>query len=415
MKAEIISIGDELLIGQTINTNAGWMGKELSGNGIDVVRVTTIKDTKEDIIAAVNEAMERADFTFITGGLGPTKDDITKFTLAEMFDSKLILNDEILERIADFFEKRGRKMLQSNIDQAKLPEKCKVVTNYNGTASGMWFEKNGSHVISMPGVPYEMKAMMTDQILPVVYRIAEVATTFTETRLIQGIGESFLAEIIKDWENEVRAEGFSLAYLPSPGIIRMRITFDDEKDQDKVNTYFERLQKLVPKNFVGSGDLSLEQHIGTLLLDDNESIGTVESCTGGYLASLLTKHSGSSSFYKGSMLTYANEAKKNMVSVSDEILRTRGAVSEEAVLQMAKEGRARLNVDWCLSTSGIAGPGGGTKRKPVGFVWIAVAGPNGILKAKSFQFGDNRERNIKMTALSALNMLRIAKLNIENE
>lgn len=415
MKAEIISIGDELLIGQTINTNASWMGTELTQNGIDVVRVTTIKDTADDIVNAVNEAMDRADFTFITGGLGPTKDDITKYTLAQLFEDELVMNNEVLERIAAFFSKRGREMLQSNIDQAKLPSKAEVVPNDNGTACGMWFNKNNKHVISMPGVPYEMKPMMLNHVLPKVYQLAGVATKFTETRLIQGIGESFLAEIIRDWEDELRAEGLSLAYLPSPGVIRMRITFENAEDRTKVLSYFERLKELVPKNFIGDGALSIEEHIGLLLKKDNETIGTVESCTGGYLASLLTKHSGSSDFFKGSFLTYANEMKQKLVDVSEDVLNTRGAVSKETVEQMASVGRSKLNVDWCLATSGIAGPNGGTARKPVGFVWIAVAGPNNILKSKSFQFGDNRERNISMAALSALNMLRIAKLGLENE
>jgi nicotinamide-nucleotide amidase len=412
MKAEIISIGDELLIGQTVNTNASWIGKELSEAGIDVVRVTTIADLTEEIEDAVKQSMIRADYVFITGGLGPTKDDITKLTLANLFNSELILDAELLKRIESFFMVRGREMIQSNIDQAKIPANCKVIDNDEGTACGMWFQEQGTHLFSMPGVPYEMKAMMSSSIIPLVKDQIGKIDKKTKTILIQGIGESFLAEKVTDWENEIRDNGFSLAYLPSPGIIRMRISYKSEKDDALVDSFFDRLKEMIPKNFIGDGNIGIEEHVANYLLKDEETIGTVESCTGGALAALLTKHSGASAFFKGSILTYDNEVKKSLVGVSQEILSTRGAVSEETVIQMAKAGREKLSIDWCIATSGIAGPTGGTVRKPVGFIWIAVAGPNGELVAKSFQFGDNRERNVKMAVNASLNLLRIVKFGL---
>ena len=412
MKAEIITIGDEILIGQIVDTNSQWIGTELNKIGVSVFQISSIQDDKQHILNALKEAQERVDIVILTGGLGPTKDDITKYTLCKIFDSELILNEELLKKIESYFEVRNREMIQSNIDQAKIPDVCKVIDNDEGTACGMWFEQNGTHLFSMPGVPYEMKAMMKKSILPIVKEKAKSKEKCTQTMLIQGIGESFLAEKIEDWENKVRNDGFGLAYLPSPGIIRMRITYEDHQLDEKVMAYFEELKTIIPKNFIGSGDYSIEEHIGLLLKNANETVGTVESCTGGALASSLTKHSGSSVFFKGSILTYDNEVKKAMVGVSQEILETRGAVSEETVTQMAKEGRRKLGVDWCIATSGIAGPTGGTKRKPVGFIWIAVAGPNNKFIAKSFQFGDNRDRNIKMAVNSSLNLLRLLKLNL---
>jgi nicotinamide-nucleotide amidase len=411
MKAELISIGDELLIGQTINTNASWLGQELSMRGIKVENGVVISDDKTAIENAVDIAIKRADVVIITGGLGPTKDDITKHTLCAYFDTELEINPEVLARVEKFFKDRGRPMLDVNIQQAALPKKAKVLHNYHGTASGMWFEKDGSVVISLPGVPYEMKGIMNDEVFPKLKEKFGVSSVFHKTILFQGIGESFLADQIQEWENKVREEGLSLAYLPSPGIVKLRLTsFKGVEDESKIDEYFQVLKTQFPTHYFGDGQVTLSEVVGDLLRDKKKTVGTVESCTGGSLAASFVSIPGSSDYFQGSFLTYSNELKMKLVNVSSEDLERVGAVSEEVAKQMAENGRKALGVDYCLATTGIAGPDGGTEEKPVGTVWIAVASENGV-KAKKFLFGNHRQRNIDMTVLTALNMLRLELKN----
>lgn len=412
MRAEILSIGDELLIGQTINTNASWLGQECSKLGIRIVHVTTISDEKQLIKDAVDEAFKRADLVLVTGGLGPTKDDITKYTLCEYFDSELEIHIPTLQRIEAFFSKRNRPMLEVNIRQAELPKKCTILENVNGTAAGMWFENDGKILISMPGVPYEMKGIMMEQAFPRLKERFALKALYHRTLMTQGIGESFLADQIQDWENEVREKGLGLAYLPSPGMVKLRLTsYEGESRADEIETYFKLLEERFPNYVYGKEDETIQLVLGRLLRDKKMTIGTVESCTGGSLAQTLVSVAGASDYFQGSFLTYTNDLKNRLVDVSKHDLDTVGAVSREVVEQMAKNGREKLGVDVCISTSGVAGPDGGTEALPVGTIWIGIATNDKVI-TKKFQFGDHRERNIQMTVLTALNLVRCEILGI---
>lgn len=408
-KAIVVSIGDELLIGQTINTNAGWIGKELSKVGVHPFAGEVIQDDEHEIIKMLDRWVGNVDAILITGGLGPTKDDITKKVLANYFGCELVINEKVLAKISDYFESRGREMLQVNIDQALLPTCAKVLENDMGTASGMWFEKNGTIVISMPGVPYEMKHIMNERVLPVFKEKFLEYEIVHFTVMTQGKGESYLAEIIKDWETELREDGMKLAYLPSPGIVKLRITAvgnDVQVLNKKVNEKVEALQQLIPKLIFGYNGVTLEEVVGELLKDRNESLSTAESCTGGYVAHLITSIPGSSAYYQGSVLSYSNDVKINELNVSSSDLINHGAVSQEVVEQMAQNVRTKLGTTYGVATSGIAGPDGGTEEKPIGTVWIAVADENKVY-SKKLQLGNNRERNIKVSSIYLLNTLRL--------
>jgi nicotinamide-nucleotide amidase len=406
MNVIVISIGDELLIGQTINTNASWLGQEISKIGGNIIEGLTISDKKDQIIQSVDYAINKADVVVITGGLGPTKDDITKHTLTEYFETELEIHQPTLEKITTYFSMRKRPMLESNIQQAALPKDCTILTNNYGTASGMWFEKTGKVVISLPGVPYEMKGIMTEEVFPRFKEKFQLQSMYHKTILTQGIGESFLAEQLADWENRIRQEGLGLAYLPSPGIVKLRVSSTQgEKDKEKIEEYLKEIQVLLPQAVFGYENETLPEIIGKQLLEKGLKIGTVESCTSGLLANQIVSISGASDYFEGSLLTYSYKLKEEILGISKTTLLENGAVSEIVALQMAEKGLEKLDVDICLSTTGIAGPLGGTEDKPVGLVWIGLATKNGV-KAMKFQFGDNRERNLQMTVLSALNWLR---------
>jgi nicotinamide-nucleotide amidase len=412
MQAEIITIGDELLIGQTINTNAAWIGNELSLIGIPVKFCTTISDEEKTILQTIDLAFSRSQLIIVTGGLGPTKDDITKETLCKYFETELEINPNALFRIEKYFEARNRKMLDVNVQQAALPKSCKVIDNFQGTACGMWFDKNGAVLVSIPGVPYEMKAMMTNELLPVFKDKFQVSSIFHKTIISTGIGESYLAEIMSDWEDEIRNQGLGLAYLPSPGIVRLRITSDrGETDLKLIDGFFTEIQKRIPQHIFGYENETLIEVVSNLLKSKNKTVGTVESCTGGAIASMLTSISGASNYFLGSLITYSNELKNELANVNLETIKHFGAVSEECVREMAMEGQKKLGVDYCISCSGIAGPEGGTADKPVGEVWISIATKQGVI-SKKYNFGDNRERNIQMTVLASLNLLRCVVLEI---
>jgi nicotinamide-nucleotide amidase len=406
MKAIVISIGDELLIGQTINTNAAWIGQELSKLGGSVIEGLTISDQADKIIETVGYAINRADVVLITGGLGPTKDDITKHTLARFFNTELEIHKPTLEKITNYFTSRNRPMLESNIQQAALPKNCTILPNNYGTAAGMWFEKENRIVISLPGVPYEMKGIMTEEVFPLFKQRFQLNSLYHKTILTQGIGESFLAEQISDWENKVRSEGLGLAYLPSPGLVKLRLSSPNgEIDKQKIEEYLSEIQSLLPEAVFGFENDTLPKIIGELLKEKNLKIGTVESCTSGLLANQIVSVSGASEYFEGSLLTYSYDLKESLLDIKKETLLQNGAVSEIIAEEMAVGGLKKLGVDVCISTTGIAGPLGGTEDKPVGLVWVGLATKNQV-KAKRFQFGDNRERNIQMTVLSALNWLR---------
>jgi len=407
MTAEIISIGDELLIGQVINTNASWIAEQLNQAGITVYQVTTISDKREHILTTLRDAGKRVDIILLTGGLGPTKDDITKETLCEYFGSRLVFNESIFEGIKKLFGKRGFKISELNRKQAFVPENCIPVKNNAGTAPGMWFEKDGKIYVSMPGVPYEMKPMISDFVIPEIRKRFKVGSILHKTVLTQGWPESKLAAKIESWE-EGLPENIKLAYLPSPGSVRLRLTATgNEKStlEKQVRQEIEKLEKIIPGAIFGYDEDELHVITGKLLRDKNQTISTAESCTGGYIAHLITSVAGSSDYFKGSVVAYANEIKQHVLGVKEKSLIDFGAVSEAVVKEMAEGVRQKFNTGYAIATSGIAGPGGGTKEKPVGTTWIAVATPDKTI-ARHFLFGEHRERNIRKTALTALNMLR---------
>lgn len=402
MQAEIISIGDELLLGQTINTNASWMSEQLALIGINTIQVTTISDDHDHIIKSVDDALRNSDLVLVTGGLGPTRDDITKKALAEYFETPLVMNKEVEKKVVDFFESRGREVLQVNRDQALLPESAKMIPNELGTASGMWFERDDKIVISMPGVPYEMKSMMKESILPQLSD--ENHKLYYAMVYTQGIGESKLADLIKPWEEKIEASGLKLAYLPSPGLVKLRITSQDG-DKILVDEICRDLKQQFPKLVYSLNTFSIAKVVGEILKYGSSTVGTVESCTAGSLSAMITSVAGASEYFMGSLITYSNEEKMKLAGVKKETLINHGAVSEETAVEMANGGREKLGVDYCVSTTGIAGPDGGTKEKPVGTVWIAISSSKGTV-AKKFLFGSDRARNVEMTCLSALNFLR---------
>ena len=411
MKTEIINIGNELLIGQVVNTNAAWMAEQMNMAGFLVERTTMIPDDREQILATLQEAHLRSSVVLITGGLGPTKDDITKEVLCRFFNTKLVFHQEAFKDVESIFKIRGIQVTNLNRQQAELPENCTSIPNYNGTARGMWFTKTDNNqktdFIFMPGVPFEMKPMLKNFVIPELQKHHMQTSIYHKTILTQGIGESFLSEIIEDWENSL-PENISLAYLPQPGIVRLRLTgtSDDERSvRSQVEAEVITLQKLIPEYIYGFDNDKLEVIIGDLLQRKSATLSTAESCTGGYIAHLVTSVPGSSRYYKGSIIAYSNEVKENELGVKLETLLKYGAVSEEVVIEMADGIRKKFSTDYAIATSGIAGPDGGTQEKPVGTTWIAIAAPEKTI-AYRYLFGEERERNIRKTALQALNLLR---------
>ena len=413
MKCELISIGDELLIGQTINTNASWLGEQLNNLGFTIAHGLVISDQKIDIINALNQAENRSDIVIITGGLGPTNDDITKYTLTEYFNTTLELDKEIEQNIIDYFNNRNLPILQTNKDQALLPKACQVLPNSRGSASGMWFEKNGVIFISLPGVPYEMKGIMKEHVFTKLLALkGEGNVVINRTVRTHGMGESFLAEVIKSWENNLIKDDLKLAYLPSPGIVKLRISIvgkDKSSSEKKLNYYVSELIKLIPDQIYGYGNDSMEGIVGELLKENNKTLSTAESCTGGNVSKMLTSISGSSSFFNGSIISYSNQSKSDLLNVNEKNIEKYGAVSKQVVEQMAANVRLKFKSDFGISTSGIAGPSGGTNEKPVGTVWIAVANKDKVI-SKKLNLGYNRERNIHVSSLSVLNLLRLELL-----
>lgn len=406
MKAEIITIGDELLIGQVIDTNSAWMAEQLNLYGIKVAQITSISDSREHILSTLSEAATRADIIIMTGGLGPTRDDITKNTLCEFFNTNLIFSQETYENIERIFGSRGFKMTPLNRAQAEVPERCTPLLNTNGTAPGMWFEEKGKIYISLPGVPFEMKALMTDHVLPRLQELSRISIVH-RTILTQGVGESFLAAKIEAWETDL-PPFIKLAYLPQPGIVRLRLSAsgpDCSLLESAMNERTDELYKLIPEYIFGEGEDSLEQIDGKLLKQHGFTLATAESCTGGYIAHLITSISGSSAYFKGSVVAYSNEIKENILGVSSQTISKYGAVSEETVFEMAAGIIRMFKVNCAIAVSGIAGPEGGTDEKPVGTVWICVLTPKGA-ETRKFTFGEHRGRNIRRAALAALDMLR---------
>src|SRR5688572_1165825 len=462
VNASIITIGDELLIGQTIDTNSAWMAEELNKIGVWVRRKVTVGDVWEDIWNALDEESRESDIILITGGLGPTADDITKPLLCRYFNGRLVENEQVLKHIIYLFEHvyhRPMPLLERNRKQAEVPDVCTVLMNERGTAPGMWFEQAPSNspkggelasaqgqlienfsgekktstsrqsakvipkdrdgavvFISLPGVPNEMKELMTKEVLPRLQKHFSLPVILHQSLLTAGVGESVLAEHIREWEEKLPSN-MKLAYLPQFGMVKLRITAtgDDRNAMEKeMEEQFAVLKTLVKEWLVIDEDLTMPQAIAKLLKARKETVGTAESCTGGYLAHLLSRDAGSSSNYKGSIVGYDNKVKEDVLDVSHKTIESSGAVSEETIMQMAKGGLEQLKSDYIIATSGIMGPDGGSENKPVGTVWIAVGNKKKII-SKQFLFRFDRSRNIEQTALTALNMLRKFIENQENQ
>lgn len=406
MFAEIITIGDELLIGQVVDTNSAWMGQELNKIGIEVLRIVSIRDREEEITEAVDNAMKRVDIVLVTGGLGPTKDDITKQTLCKYFHTGLVFNEEVFENVKRVLA--GKIPMNAlNRSQAMVPEGCTVINNPVGSAPVSWFEREGKVLVSMPGVPQEMKAVMTESVLPGLQRKFRTDVIMHRTFLVQHYPESVLAEKLEPWETAL-PESIKLAYLPKPGIIRLRLTGRGQV-KEEVEALLDRekagLEEILGEDIFCEEDIPIETIVGELLKKKNLTVSTAESCTGGSIAARLTSIAGSSGYFKGSIVAYSNEVKTGLLHVSSETLEKHGAVSEETVVEMVKGAMKALKTDCAVATSGIAGPGGGSPEKPVGTVWIAAGYKNEI---RTYRQETNRGRamNIERAGNNALLMLR---------
>jgi nicotinamide-nucleotide amidase len=405
--AELLTIGDEILYGQIVDTNSQWMSVALRDAGIQVIRKTSVGDVDSEIMNAFAEAEIRADIVLITGGLGPTSDDLTKPCLAKYFDCKLKMHDEALAEVTEFFRRRGRELTEVNRQQAALPECCQKITNRLGTAPGMWFERNRKVFVSMPGVPHEMKTMMKEIIIPKLR--ATFQTPVINHRVIRtvGIGESFLAEKIADWESTLPPH-IKLAYLPGLGEVKLRLTGTGKSLdalQAETDSLTETLKTRIGQFIYGYGNDPLEVVIGKTLLERKLTLSIAESCTGGYLSHLITSVPGSSSYFLGSIIPYAYEIKMRQLGVRPETLEQFGAVSEETIREMANLVRAKFNTDIGVATSGVAGPGGATPEKPVGTVWIAYSDKHHTV-TKKLQLTKDRMLNIQYSSFAVLNLIR---------
>ena len=410
MNVKIVSIGDELLIGQTVNTNAAWMGQRLTEQGWRVVGVESIRDDASDIVETLKRSARVAEAVILTGGLGPTKDDITKHTLAEHFGMSLVMHEDVAEGIETWFRERNIPFLECNRMQAMLPEGCKVLPNPLGTASGMWFDRpDGGVVVSLPGVPYEMEGLMTNEVLPRLQSHFELPTTLYETVATAGIGESSLADMVSTWEAGLSAKGISLAYLPSPGQVKMRLGVQGPREnrstlESLLESEVDQLIAQIKPHVIGRGSHGLAHWALNALKERGETLAVAESCTGGLVASMITSIPGSSQSFQGGVVAYSNEVKQSQLRVTSNSLAQHGAVSEAVVLEMARGVKQALGADWGVSTSGIAGPTGGTEAQPVGTVWMAVSGPN-FESAWCHNLGRQRERIVERASRRVLTHL----------
>ncbi|MBC7488519.1 MAG: competence/damage-inducible protein A [Cytophagaceae bacterium] len=408
--AEVITIGDEILYGQITDTNTQWLGAELSLLGIKTIRKSSVGDRYGEIETILQEASQRAQLVILTGGLGPTNDDITKKVLSDFLGKPLVLNNDALTDVSYFFASRGRELSDVNKQQAYIPLDARVLRNQYGTAPGMWYEHQQTVFISLPGVPYEMKGIMKDHGLPALKK--HFKTPFIQHQIIRtaGVGESVLAEQITDWEAALPAF-ISLAYLPSYGGVKLRLTGINE-DQTLLQTSIkQQTEQLLPllgdKYFYATEDINLEVHIGNLLKAAGKTLSLAESCSGGYAQHLITSVPGSSVYFKGGIVSYSNDIKEQELGVSKSLLEQKGAVNLEVAEAMAKGILHKYKTSYSIAITGIAGPEGGSAEKPVGFVCMAFASDSGELFSKTFQFGKERDTNIKVSAAVAMNLLRL--------
>ncbi len=411
--ASIITIGDELLIGQVIDTNSAYIAQALNSIGVAVKNRIAVGDSKDAIVTALETAAKQSNIIIMTGGLGPTADDITKPLLNEYFGGKLIVHQPTLDHITDIFvNKHKRPMIERNRKQAEVPDVCEVLFNETGTAPGMLFKKDNVYYFSLPGVPHEMRFLTDKHVVPTIQQHFSTKPIIHRTLLTAGLGESFLAEKIADFENALPAD-IKLAYLPNFGMVRLRLTatgIDENQLKINIDEQFAKLILAVGEYLVTDKDENMEVVVGRLLKEKHQTVSTAESCTGGYIGHLLSKHGGSSQFYTGGIISYDNRIKTEFLDVSDDILHTVGAVSQEAVEQMAKSVREKMNTDYAVSVSGIMGPSGQTDEKPLGMVWIGVANKEKVV-SKVFYLRFDRLRNIEVTANQAINLLRLLIIN----
>ncbi|MDD3724448.1 MAG: competence/damage-inducible protein A [Bacteroidales bacterium] len=407
MRVEIINIGDELLIGQVLNTNSQWMSSLLDRNGFEVVRVTIVSDNKQDIVSSVKRGMEEVDIILITGGLGPTKDDITKQTLCELFDTTLEENQFALDNIKRIFAKRGYILSPTNAAQALMPKSSKLIPNINGTACGFYFERDAKLIISMPGVPFEMEEMMKNEVIPLLISYFKPMGIAHRTLLTQGIGESFLSDKLEEYEKSL-PENLHLAYLPGANFLRLRISAkskDREEAEALADKYTKILIPLLENNYIGFDKEDLSLVLAELLLKNSLRISIAESCTGGYISHKITKNPGSSQYYYGSITAYSNTIKNKVLNIEEGLLNQYGAVSQQVSQAMAENTLKLFNTDYSISTTGIAGPGNTSKDKPIGLVWISVANKEGRVISQTYNFASTRQNFIERTSNQAIALL----------
>ena len=415
MKAEIITIGDEILIGQIIDTNSAWISQRLNEAGITVGSKISIADDRTQITSTIDEALRNNDLVIVTGGLGPTKDDITKKTLADYFGSKLVRHEPTFEFIRTLMTKRGIAFNELNQAQALVPECCTVLMNHNGTAPGMWFERDGKILVSLPGVPFEMKPLIDDEVLPRIRGHFALQSVVHKTAITFGLAESALALKIAPWEDALPSF-LKLAYLPSPSQIRLRLSaYDVNRDMAgrEIDHQFTLLEKLIPAYVVGYGDTTVASATADLLVRRGVTLAVAESCTGGALSGAFTAMPGASAYFLGSVVSYSNSVKEQVLGVDPADLRRYGAVSQQVAEQMAAGVRRITGADYAISTTGIAGPSGGSEEKPVGTVWIGIATPQRVT-ARKMVFGHLRQQNIERATANAINLLRLVLMGEEN-
>ncbi len=406
VNASIITIGDELLMGQTINTNSAWMSQEFNKIGIWVHRQITIGDNWNDIWNVLQDETNLSEIIILTGGLGPTADDITKPLLCKYFGGQLIMNEEALQNIKTIFTRLNRPLIERNMKQAEVPDSCSVLQNKRGTAPGMLFSRDGKIIISLPGVPYEMKGLMEASVIPYLKNEFVLPTICYKTIVTAGKGESFIAEQLVDFEKSL-PDYISLAYLPAYVIVKLRLkAIGENKEQleKELNFYFESLKKLVTEILVSDEDKRAEELIGEILIKSGKTLATAESCTGGYIAHLISSVPGASNYFKGSIVSYSNEVKENVLNVSPQTLEKFGAVSEEVVSEMFYSIIEKMKVEYAIAVSGIMGPLGGSNEKPVGTVWIAVGSKEKMI-TKKLVLSFDRTKNIESTSQLALILL----------
>lgn len=416
MKATILNIGDELLIGQVVNTNASSMSQMLIGAGIDVCGTFVIGDNASDILLYLQHCLDRSDVVLITGGLGPTKDDITKTTLCQFFGSELYENEEALANIRRIFESRGYELTPINRQQSWVPRCCTMINNILGTAPCMWFEWNHKVVVSMPGVPFEMVNLMETEVVPRLKKHFRTDQIINKNILVQGIGESFLSDLIEQWELALPSS-IRLAYLPQAGMVKLRLTARGGHDdrallEQQIHDAVASLYPIAGQYIVGEDAETLPELVASTFKQQHITLATAESCTGGQLAQQLTAMAGASEYYRGGVVSYCNEVKECALGVNPQTLETYDAVSEQTVTEMVLGVRSRLNADYAVATTGVAGPGGGTPERPVGTVWIGIAGPNGQVVTRLLHFGDRRQQTIDRTCFAVWSeLLKMVKGN----